>query len=84
MVPGTEIISARKLMFVPFPVMHLLLEKNLSPRQAFLEIYTFLEANKVLTQFSPLLAFLCIASTTDTTGAPANQHLTPGPIFRSD
>ena len=34
--PGTKIISARKLMFVPFPVMHLLLVRNLSPRQAFI------------------------------------------------
>ena len=39
MAPGTKIISARKLMFVLFPVMHLLHEKNMSPRQAFLEIY---------------------------------------------
>ena len=64
--------------------MHQLLEKNLSPRQAFLEIYTFLQTNNVLTEFSPLLDFLRIASTADTTVAPANQHLSPGPMFCSD
>ena len=53
----------------------------MSPRQAFLEIYTFLEANNVLTQFSPLLDFLRIASNVDNPGAYTNQHLTPGPMF---
>ena len=71
-------------MFVPFTIMHLLLKKHLSPRQVFLEIYTFLETKNVLTDFSPLLDFLRIASTADSTGAPVNQHLSPGPIFRSD
>ena len=82
--PETKIINARKLMFVPFPIMHLLLEKNFAPRQAFLEIYTFLEINNVLTAFSPLLDFLRIASTADNTGAPANMHLFIGPMFRFD
>ena len=46
--PQTKVIKVRKLMFVPFPVMRVLLEKNFSPRQAFLAIYTFLESNNVL------------------------------------
>ena len=81
MVPGTEIISARMLIFVPFPVMHLLLRIFLSPCQAFLEIYTFLETNKVLTEFSPLLDFLRITRTADNMGAPTNQHLLQGSMF---
>ena len=84
MATRTEIIRAQKLMFVPFPVMHLLLEKNLSPCHTFLEIYTFLESNKVLAQFSPLLISLCIASTADSTGEPNSQHLTPGSMFLAD
>ena len=64
--------------------MHVLLEKIVAPCQAFLELSTFLETNNVLTAFSPLLDFLRTTSTADNTGAPANQHLFPGPMFRSD
>ena len=71
-------------MFVPFPIMHVLLEKNLFPRQAFLDMHAFLESNYTLTQFSPLLDFLCIASTADNTGNPNNLHFTLGPMFFSD
>ena len=71
-------------MFVPFPAMHVLLKKNLSPHQAFLDMHDFLESNHTLTQFSSLLDFLQIASTADKTGNLSNLHLTPGPMFFSD
>ena len=65
-------------MFVPFPVMRVLLEKNISPRQAFLDMQASLESNHALMQFSTLLDFLRIAGTADNTGDPNNLHLTPG------
>ena len=82
--PQSEVVNVRKLMFVPYPVMRVLLEKHLPPRQAFLAVYTFLESNNVLDPFSPLLDFLRIGSTATPAGSPGNLHLVPGPIFRSD
>ena len=84
MATGTEIIRAGRLMFVPFPVMHVLLENKLSSCQAFLDMPAFLESNHALTHFSPLLEFLRITSTPDNTGDPNNLHLSPGLMFFSD
>ena len=82
---GTEIIKAQKMMFAPFPVMNFLLEKNISPRQAFINMYAFLETHHALLYFPPLLDFSCIASIADDTGKSNNMHTTtPNPVFFSN
>ena len=81
---GTEIIKVWIMMFVLSPVMHVQLEKNLSPRQAFLKMHAFLGSNHALIQFSPLVDFLYIASMANNCGYPNNLYTTPGPVFFSD
>ena len=77
--PQTDTIKARKSAFIPFDMVPLVIEKNLSPRQAFLVLHPYMEAAGTLAVSTPLVDFLRVAGTFHTGGAgPLNGHDEPG------
>jgi len=78
----TEAIRARISGFIPFDFMPLLLGKNFTARQAFLVIEAHLASNGFAVECAPLLDFLRVASTKNSTGVILNSLMEPGPNFR--
>jgi hypothetical protein len=61
-------IRTRGAMFIPFELVALLLDKDLTAREAFLVVYPLLEDNDLVDDCRPLVEFLQVASTQPTAG----------------
>jgi ABC-type transporter Mla MlaB component len=64
----SETIKTRKAMYIPYELVHYMLGKNLSPRQAFMVLFPVMEAAGLLTVCKPLVDFLRVAGTLPTGG----------------
>jgi hypothetical protein len=61
-------VRTRGAMFIPFELVALLLDKDLTAREAFLVVYPLLEDNDLVDACRPLVEFLQVASTQPTAG----------------
>jgi hypothetical protein len=61
-------VRTRGAMFIPFELVSLLLDKDLTAREAFLAVYPRLEDNDLVDACRPLIEFLQVASTQPTAG----------------
>jgi hypothetical protein len=61
-------VRTRGAMFIPFELVALLLDKDLTAKEAFLVVYPLLEDNDLVNACRPLVEFLQVASTQPTTG----------------
>jgi hypothetical protein len=70
-----ETVKTRKAMYIPYELVPYVLEKNLSPRQAFMVLHPVMEAAGLLTACKPLVDYLRVAGTLPTVGlAPEVIH----------
>ena len=70
-----ETIKTRKAMFIPYELVHYVLGKNLSPRQAFMILMPIMETSGLLTVCKSLVDFLRVAGTLPAGGtAPLVAH----------
>jgi len=83
----TENLRARQSCFVPFELMPFLLGKNLSPRQTFSLVYSWLEAQGLLDTCKPLADFVRVSNTrhaTLTGDMPGTGLSAPGSLYQPE
>eukprot|EP00536_Pseudo-nitzschia_multiseries_P018025 jgi/Psemu1/53778/gm1.53778_g len=80
----SELIQAHKSFFIPFELVHFLLGKGLSPKQALEILHPWANMAGLMESCTPLFNTLRLAGTTATEpgGSPTLQQ--PGPFFRNE
>eukprot|EP00536_Pseudo-nitzschia_multiseries_P016057 jgi/Psemu1/44760/gm1.44760_g len=80
----SELIQAHKSFFIPFELVHFLLGKGLSPKQALEILHPWANMAGLMESCTPLFNTLRLAGTTATEpgGSPMLQQ--PGPFFRNE
>jgi hypothetical protein len=70
-----ETVKTRKAMYIPYELVPYVLDKNLSPRQAFMVLHPIMESAGLLTVCKPLVDYLRVAGTMPSVGnAPEVIH----------
>eukprot|EP00536_Pseudo-nitzschia_multiseries_P018109 jgi/Psemu1/54175/gm1.54175_g len=80
----SELIRAHKSFFIPFELVHFLLGKGLSPKQAMEVLHPQLNRAGLMESCTPLFNTLRLAGTTATEPGGSPKLLQPGPFFRSE
>jgi hypothetical protein len=71
---NVDTVRTRGAMFIPFELVALLLDKDLTTREAFLAVYPHLEDNYLLDSCRPLVEFLQVDSTQPSAGKFSASH----------